>query len=221
MDPSSRRASCVWLMALLLHSGCGTKEAGQIAREEIGIGTMEGRTWTHDYFGLRVRIPEDWHIFDDAEKAMVTSAGTDLVAGDDQNMRRQLEAAAPRTLTLLGVSRHPLGTPVSFNPNVVIMSERIGGFPGIRSASDYVSLMRQTLEQSQIQVSFEGTESNVRLGPLPADRMASTIQMGLMQIRQRTYVALKGDYVLIATLAYTDDEQLAALEEFCASIEAL
>lgn len=221
MHPSAVRLLGVCAIVALALSACARKEPGQAVQEEVGPGRLEGRTWAHDYFGVTLSVPDDWHIFSEEEKQQISSTGTDLLAGDDQNLRRQLEAAAPRTLTLLGISRHPLGTPVLFNPNLVIIAERIGGMPGIRSGSDYLNLMQQSIGRSQIQMTFDPVEPNARIGPITADRISSSMQMGPMQIRQRIYAALKGDYALVFTLSYVDEEQLDALETLCSSIQGL
>ena len=52
--------------------GQAASEPENMAASEVGYGTLAGHTYTHDYFGLTVSIPQDWYIQSREEVAEIT-----------------------------------------------------------------------------------------------------------------------------------------------------
>jgi hypothetical protein len=140
-------AQIIVLAGLLF--GCGKK-----ASDEIDFGAFNNSIYTNSYFGLVITFPTDWSIQDQKAQQQVMNLGEKLIAGDDKAMKTVMKAAALQTVNLFAVYKYPLGSPVTNNPAVMAVAEKVSQLPGIKRGRDYLFQVRQTLESGQMQVSI-------------------------------------------------------------------
>ncbi len=222
----------VGLIVVLGTLGCqkpapkaGDKAASQPenkAASEVGYGTLAGHTYTNDYFGLTISIPDDWYIQSREEAEELSRIGTAAATakGANQNLKAAMEASQTRTFTLVSAFRHPPGTPGLFNSSVIILAERVKHLPGIRSGAEYCAQMKQGLEMTAMKYEFDAVESGLKIGSLDAHCLPARMNVGVIEVRQRYYATRYKDYVLALIVSYSNDAEREEAEKILADIKA-
>lgn len=226
------RVVSVALIVVLGTLGCqkpvpqsGNKAASEPenkATSEVGYGTLAGHTYTNDYFGLTVSIPEDWYIQSREEAAEIAKIGKAAVLGNgaDPNLKSVVEATQATTLQLLSAFRHPPGTPGVSNSSVIVMAERVKHLPGIRSGAEYCAQLKQGLGMSALKSETDPVESGFKIGSLDAHCLPARMNVGTIVVHQRYYATRYKDYVLALIVSYNSDEELKVAEKILADIKA-
>ncbi|MEO0541867.1 MAG: hypothetical protein AAFZ80_13535, partial [Cyanobacteria bacterium P01_A01_bin.105] len=132
-------------------------------RPDSGEATED--RYTNDFFGFTVAYPPDWAVASDETAEELQEMGSDIVAGDDATLQASIEAAEQNTYQLLMVSEQPVGTPVTtFNPNVVVMAEKVSHLPGIASGAEYLANVSILLTQTELPYEAKGEPYEVEIG---------------------------------------------------------
>lgn len=132
---------------LLILAAC-QKNDSKSAAEQIDSGTVENSIYQNKYFGFRVTFPSDWSVQEQAVRQRLAERGTEVLAGDDSRLKSTLKASQAQSQTLFAVFKHPLGTPVPFNPNITSVAENVGDYAGIKSGKDYLFHAKKSSAQA-------------------------------------------------------------------------
>jgi hypothetical protein len=193
-------AQIIVLAVLLI--GCGKK-----ASDEIDFGTFNNSVYTNNYFGLTVTIPADWSIQDQEAQRRLMKLGGNMLAGDDKNLKSLVKASELKTVNLFAAFKYPMGTPVTFNPSVMALAEKVSQLPGIKRGKDYLFFVRQTLESGQMQVSFPKDIYTERLGGVDFDVMDLELSIRGITVKQKYYMTIMKGYALGFIVSFTNDEE--------------
>jgi hypothetical protein len=207
------RTTQVVLFSVLLF-GCQKK-----ARDEIDFGNFSNSVYKNNYFGMTVAIPSDWSIQDQEAQRRLMKAGSAAVAGDDRNMKALLRASELQTVNLFAAFKHPLGTPVDYNPAVMSMAEMVRQMPGIKRGKDYHFQVRKLLESSQVKVSFPKEIYTEQLGGINFDVMDTEIKVRGVTVKQKYYATIKKGYALCFITAFTTDDEEASLHKILETVK--
>ena len=208
------RSVLVFLIATMAFSpGCGRK-----AVDEIDFGTVNNSVYQNEYFGLTVDLPPEWSIQDQEARQRMTELGGKMVAGDDKNLKAAVKASEMTTVNLFAAFKHPVGTPVPYNPNIMCLAERVRHVPGIKKGEDYLFHSKKLLESSQMQVSFPKEMTTEAIGGIQFGVMHTAMSMAGMTIRQKYYAAIIKGYALVFIVSFTTEEEESALEDVLKTI---
>jgi len=215
----SWRVSGAWLafVGIVFLAGCG---GGASAPPEVAGGVdLAANQYRNSFFGLTLEIPEEWHVASDETKEALLDAGTAAISADDAVFRAQMEAAKAQTHQLVMISEHPVGAPVAFNPNLVLMAERIGHFPGIEDGADYLFQIEQTLAQSSLPYEKVGEGGTHTIAGDTWDAVNYRIAGPGGKLLQE-YLALKrGEYVLVFVTTAIDADQQTSLRDIASTLD--
>jgi hypothetical protein len=197
--------------------GAAGAPMGQQVAAQIGLGQLSGHTYTHEHFKLSVTIPEEWYIQKSSEADQLAKAGSTLIK---EEARAAMDAAKQRTLNLVSAFKHPPGTPVPFNPNLIVMAENLAFLPGLKEGRDYLNLLQQSMANMTIKYEFDPVETGQKIGSLPAGRLQARAQIAGRNVNQEYYAARSGDYFLVVILTFSSDAERDALRTILTSMKA-
>jgi hypothetical protein len=195
-------------IAILMFCGCQKKIS-----DEIDFGAFTNSVYHNNYFGLTMTAPSDWSIQDQQQQQQLTAAGSKLMYGDDQNQKAVLKAAELDTVHLFAVFRYPLGSPVSFNPSVMSLAEKVSQLPGIKTGEDYLFHVKKALSTGQMQISFPTNDYTVQLGGNDFSVMESEMTINGVTVKQKFYSAIMKGYALNFIMSYTTDQDEASVQK--------
>ena len=197
----------------LFFTGCRKK-----ASEEIGFGVVEGSLYTNKFFGFAIKFPDDWSVQDNEAQKQIMEMGSEVISGDDKNMKAMIKASKLQTVNLFMVSEHPKGAPVNFNPSIVAVAERVGHTPGIKRGKDHLFHVRKFLESSQLDVSFLEEIYTEEIDGCSFDIMSVEMDFGGVIVKQKYYSTVLKGYAFGLILAYSTPEQETALKSILETI---
>jgi len=158
-------------------------------------------------------VPSEWSVQDKESTQRIMDTGVKVVAGNDKNLKAVIKASEMQTVGLLAAFKHPLGTPVPFNPNIICMAERIRHMPGIKRGKDYHYHTKKLLSSSQVAVSFPKEISTEKLAGRDFDVLHTEITLTGVTVRQKHYAAIMKGYALLIAISFATEEEESALRD--------
>jgi hypothetical protein len=192
-------------IAVLTSAGCQKK-----ASEEVDPGTIENSVYHNNYFAMSITIPGNWSVLNKQQREMLTNMGKQMV---NRNAKKAIDAAEDQMVNLLTAYKHPLGTPVPFNPGFMCIAERIRHLPGVKRGRDYHYHSRKLLQTSGIDVKIADEVSTLNLGGIEFDVMSYEMNMMNTVIYQKAYATVLKGYALVFNLVFSTPEEERLLED--------
>jgi hypothetical protein len=203
----------VFVLLPLSACGNGEKKRVDILEEAYAVEAGDGR-YVSDFFDLSVEKPESWYVLSSEELNKIMQVGVDVLAGEDENTRRALDASSVNTVPLFGFFQYKPETPVEFNNNLLAIAENVRLAPGVKTGADYFFHARKMMQNSGLEIRF-AEEYGVRdIGGREFASMDSVMTFGDASVGQTIYVRREGDYFLLFTESYkpgSNRDEVAAI----------
>jgi hypothetical protein len=208
------------LLVLLLDviaTGCLDK-AGK--PDNFDYGRVENSKYVNSFFDLEMTLPPDWSVQTQEQLEHLTNAGKELVAGDDERMQAVLKASEINTANLLAVYQYELGSPVDYNPSIMLIAENIQRASGVRTGGDYLFHSRKLLEQSQMKYDHLDKEFEKEvINGLDFYKMNAEMSYMGVTFKQVYYSTVLKGFSFNAIISFANDEQKSDLLKFIHSIK--
>ena len=188
-------------MCLIL-VGCNKTQEPE---NEIGYGEFSEGVYTNSYFNMSIDVPENWAVQSQAAQKELLELGGDLLSGDDQNLKNALSVAQQRIVNMFAFFKFEAGAPVEFNPNIIMIAEKVSDFPGVKTGNDYLFHTKQQLEAGQIGYEFPNEIYSKDISGVLFHVMPMQTTVGKAIIYQEYYAAKINDYALTFVLSYSTD----------------
>ncbi|HSI90657.1 MAG TPA: hypothetical protein VK927_06035 [Adhaeribacter sp.] len=198
---------------------CSIAAIAQNHSQAFDYGQVSGNTYTNNFFGFKVAIPEGWSVKTEEQKKEILDLGSQLMAGDDATMKALVKAAEVKTANLLFISQYEQGAPVDFNPSFGLVAENLTNSPGIKSGNDYLFHAKKFLANSQVKYTFEKEVYNKKIGNQDFAILETSVAFPTGKIRQDYYVTVKNNYSLIFMATFGTKENKKELDKVLKSIE--
>ncbi len=197
----------------LLLMGC-TKKASQ----EIDYGAVTNSVYKNEFFGLSVPLPASWSVQDQEMRKQLSQEGSKMLAGDDKQMKKTIEASEQQTIYLLAAFEQPVGAPVEFNPSIMCMAEKVRKAPGIKRGQDYLFHAKKQMEAGQIKFTFPKEISTEKIDGIDFDVMHTAMTVESTTVQQKYYATIMKRYALCFILSSNSAEQDAVLQKILESV---
>ncbi|PHR94912.1 MAG: hypothetical protein COA78_31195 [Blastopirellula sp.] len=200
----------------LLTAGCSNSSTP--ASEEIDLGKISDSIYHNEYFDMDFSIPEKWHVLDEAEKQHLKDTGRAVLKNKGKNMEAKLKLSELRTVTLCSIFKHPLGTPVDFNPSMIMMAEKISFGQGISDGKDYLQHTKKMEEKLALNISYPEEITSKTIAGREFGEMSSVIDYDVVEITQLKFTTIMKGYALTFIVSYNNEEDKALVKDIIKSI---
>jgi len=181
--------------------------------ENFDFGKTENGFYKNDYFDMEVLFNPNWIVQDKQELNNLIERGSDLITGDNKNLKSIIKASQVNTAYLLAVFKHEVGAAVEFNPSFMIVAENTRGFPGIKNGKDYLFHAKKALQQTQMAYSFEKEIVERKIGSSLFHVMEAKLDYMGKIIIQEYISTVDKKFSLSFIISYTTDEEKNELYE--------
>jgi len=196
---------------LFIFSGFGF---GQGPVKDFDYGRMDVNKYINAFFDFEITIPEKWVVQNKAEMEALSTAGKELVAGDNAQMKAALNAAKINSANLLMAFQFERGSAVAYNPSLSIVAENVQSLPGMKTGNEYLFQVRRILELSQVKYDYLDKEfSKETIHGIVFFRMNTEINYMGLEIKQMYYSTILKGFGFSVVASYITDEQKATLQE--------
>lgn len=208
------KSTLIFIVAIMLMTtGCAKK-----ASDEIDFGAIKNNIYKNKYFSLSVTLPPTWSVQDENSRKQNIKLAKKMLAGDDKNLTAVMKASEMSSVSLFTATKHPIGTPVSFNPSISCVAERISHMPGLKTGQDYLFHAKKLLQSSQMKVSFPKKFSNQSLGGHDFGVMYVDMNIRGTRLHQKYYATLLKGYALAFVISFSTNEDELALQNILNSM---
>ena len=197
----------VILLSLFL-AGCDTSPP-----KEIGYGVIENGIYKNEYFNMSIEVPEKWDVQSQAANKELMDRGAELIAGDDDNFKKMIKLSQKQSVTLFVFFKHEKGAPVPFNPNIILVAEKMSHMPGVKRGSDYLYHVRKLFESGKMEYEFPHEIYTKVISDISFDVMPAVLQVGNLTVTQDYYATRINDYVLSFILSSTTNLEQDELDK--------
>ncbi|MEC0108604.1 hypothetical protein P4H27_16720 [Paenibacillus taichungensis] len=186
--------------------------------KDVELGTTEKGSYNNDYFGVSLKFPEAWEFQDAAGMNELTNASSEVIAGDDETKKKQIELSQAKTLNLLMASQYPLdGSQVG--PSAMAIAEKVSLLQGIRTGKDYLKATKKFMEDSQFPYEYKEFTTET-IGGKKMDLMQITMDAGNgSTITQDYYSTIIEGYAFNFIFTYLDDTTKAEIDNIKKSVQ--
>ncbi len=202
--------SVVMMLILVLATACGGKD------KEVSLGTTASGSYTNDYFGVSLSFPKEWKFEDAVGMNDLMEAGKEVVTGDDEKKKAQMELGQAKTLNLLMASKFPLGG-TEAGPSILIISEKVSLLQGVKSGEDYLESSKKLMTETEIPYEFKDI-TTAKIGGKDMHTMQTTINAGEIVLTQNYYSTIIDGYAFNIILTSVDDASKAETDKILKSI---
>jgi len=202
------------LLGLLILTITAISCKTQIKPNDFDYGHVENGKYVNSYFDFEITIPTDWVVQTKEQMDNLTKMGSELVAGDDANLKAVIKASEINTANLLAVYQYERGSAVDYNPSFMIAVENLINAPGIKTGSDLLFQSRKLLEQSQLKYDYldEVFAKEIINGTEFYTMNAEINYMGL-NIKQIYYSTIVNRFSFTVIISFITDQQKLDLLE--------
>ena len=141
-------------------------------------GSVTESTYTNDFFGFTYQFPKGWSVQGEVTKRYIMDVGKAIVSGGDADRKAMLDVVEKHSYQLLMVFEHPVGSPVPFNPGIIVMSDDISFAPGMQTSKDYNLSAKTLVEQHHPELRMIREPFECSFGGKPFSRMDITYETG-------------------------------------------
>ncbi|RLE23973.1 MAG: hypothetical protein DRJ65_10770 [Acidobacteria bacterium] len=189
------------VVSLVLLAGCGGNSSGDPTDSSIEAGI-----YRNSFFELRFPIPDGWAIASDETEERVLETGKEAIAGNSKTLDAAIKASEKTTYQLLMLSEHPIGSPVEFNSNLVLMAEKVSHAPGIQTGADYLFHTHNLLQQSGISYQRNGEPEPIQIGGREFHKVIYQVELPQVVFQQTFIVTIDRGFALALIISSNDEE---------------
>lgn len=180
--------------------------------------TFEGETYYNRYFGLRFNTPQKWTLVETAAVKGFVEEGRKVAAGDDEKLGKALGASAERTINLLTISKHPIGSTQPFNATFSCMAELVPSAI-IKTGPDYLDTMLRTFARTQVKMEPQGPIRTQQIGGASFGVLTAKLTAPVGVFMQKYVVTVRKGYALVLVYTYFDEGDLQTFDDIVKSVE--
>lgn len=176
-------------------------------------------TYTSDYFGITISAPSGWVLASESMAEKILNIGSDMVAGDNKAMRREMDLSLRQSLPIFFISRHAMSEGRADNINVSGVAERVSHVPYKIDGKAYFDSMKLLSAQSATPITFGDNYSERVIDGHTFTSMDAVINIQGTKIKQEYLAIRRGDHMVGVIATYLTDEDKFMLDGILSSIK--
>jgi hypothetical protein len=188
----------------------GAVTSAQTSAPVPDFGTVSGRVYTNNYFGLRLTLPSQWQVEGEATKSRIREGGKAAASSDDKSVQAAREASLERTFNFLTVSRLEAGNTAP-SALFIVGAERL--LSPVTSTQYMVGTKNLLLSLA----SSRTLESDVHLEPV-AGREFAVVEVSNGGVNQKYYALIMKGYALFFVSTFRQLEDMRTMNEVIRSV---
>ncbi len=188
--------------------------------DNFDYGKVENNVYSNTFFNMKMNLPSGWVVQSQEQMNNLNNAAKNLITGDDTKLKAVIKASEVNSANLLAVFQYEVGSPVDFNPNIMIVAENLKIAPGIKTGSDYLFQTRKLLKQSQLKYDeLDSVFAKEVISGVDFYKMNALMKYMGLEIKQVYYSTVMHGFSLGIIISYVTDEQKAVLMKSIDSLE--
>jgi hypothetical protein len=217
--------STLFLFPLLLAIwvfGCNNQSANDPEQETppvetpdpdpvLNYGFVDGNTYSNDYFGLKISVPESWTIQSREESALLENLGRQNSSQTGESQPASTPIEELQVIYLLVALQFEAGTAVDYNPGVQIIANNLSESDTVVTGELYLQKLADQLSRFPNFTLAEGGISTATIGGKELATVEAETKVGEVSVKQSYFATVIKEYAIQFTISYTNDAEKEAL----------
>lgn len=178
-------------------------------------GRVDGRTYSNEYFGLEVTLPDDWLIHSKETVERVKEKGKDLIKPDDKKTIAAVEASIDRTIHLVLATPNTPGQRPRAGVQITAEPDRHGF---LKTGADYLTQLKQMTMQIKLPMEIVEDIKPVTINGVDFYVIQLKVLERGLELGQRVYATIRKGYALIYLTTYSNEDERKASDRIVGSI---
>lgn len=178
-------------------------------------GLVEGRTYSNEYFGLEVTLPDDWIIHPKATVERVKEKGKELIKPDDKKSVAAVEASINRTLHLVLATPYTPGLRPRAGVQITAEPNR---HDALKTGADYLTQLKQMTMRIKLPMEIVEDIKPVTISGVDFYVIQLKVLEHGMELGQRVYATIRKGYALIYLTTYSNEDEQKVSDRIVNSI---
>jgi len=186
---------------------------GREIPSDFDYGKVENNTYTNDFFGYSLEIPEEWFVQDDATKKALSEEGVKALGSE--KIAKTVKAAQISTANLLMASEFDIATYTNsdvINSNFTIVVENLGmASTMVKDGKDYLDSSRKQFTQNNVPIVINSETETMKIDGKTFHYFDGVLTMQGVKINQRYMATIIKGFGFLYVATYGTDNQLEKL----------
>lgn len=186
---------------------------GREIPSDFDYGKVENNSYTNDFFGLTMEIPEGWHVQDEATKKILSEEG--VKALESEKIAQTVKAAEITSANLLMASEFDIKThadPTMLNSNFTIVAENLGvAAISVKDGNDYLEASKKQFTRNNVPIVINGETKTMDVDGKTFHYFDGVLTMQGVKINQRYMATVINGFGFLYVATYGTDDQLEKL----------
>jgi hypothetical protein len=195
----------VLLLLSLFWTNCSNFD--QALPKNFDYGEVKDDVYSNAFFDFSMNIPSGWFVQNKEEMEEIREISKNIIAGDDKKMKTQLDASDITSAHLLTVFQYELYTPVMFNPNLIITVDNLKTALRIKTETDCLKQLRETLLQTQLYTYVDDEFDKETINEVDFYLVKAGIEFEDFDMFQKCYVTFRNGFAICFIISFIDEEQ--------------
>ncbi|HEX8160946.1 MAG TPA: hypothetical protein VF538_03545 [Pyrinomonadaceae bacterium] len=181
-------------------------------------GRLEGSTYTNDYFGLRLTVPEGWRVADAQGVEQIKERGAEALSGGSPEKLAQASAEAKRIVNLITIGELARDERGASTAMLLIAAEPVASWL-ITSGRDYNEVVKRQLLGSSAKYVIDESGGSESVGGVEFAVLTSHCESADGTVRQKFYSAVRKGHALFMVSTYLSDKGARDIAEVLKTVK--
>lgn len=212
----NQKLKALLFITILSLSACkNEKTTGDITEiEGFDYGRVRNDVYVNTYFNIKMDVPKNWEVQDDAQKKELMAKGRDAAIDENnEEMTAAVKASEVTSANLFTAFAHKPGT-VPYSHNILLIAENLGQISYPITPQIYLANVNKMLTNSKLEiVQIDNSYPKKTINGMDFHQMNVITFMQGMHVHQTYLITIEKGFAFGLIYSYTDDTQKAEIEK--------
>ncbi len=176
-------------------------------------GYVKEGVYDNTYFKFKLPVNPDWYVLNNEEAEELYESGKDIASGDNESLKKALDASMINVAKLFNVFKSEPGTVTTFNPSIIINAENLKNYPNVDTPEKYLDQAKEMFRQSAMDIEYIEEKKDVHIGSQDFVFMSVKNKTYGVEVLQDYYVTLKERFAVAFIMSYMTEADKKELYE--------
>lgn len=209
--------TCITILSLfffLVSCDLPNTQTGSPLPESFDYGKIKGNEYRQKYLDIQFFFDTTWAVQSKADIERISKIGESVITGDDDELKAIMKAADVQVANLFAAFKYELGTPVDYNPSIMLIAENVKQSPGVKKGADYLFHTKKMLSRTNLDYKFEEATYQKTIGGKSFDVTKAYLTTAGITLTQEYFAFIKRDFCILFILSYMNETEKEELHSF-------
>ena len=187
----------------------------------IEYGQLNGTVYGNKQFNLAIEIPENWYYIDKENKQFLAKQNIREIYKDQPDSEQIVKRSTENTTLIFTIFKYKPDTLIEVNPHITITATDISKTPNLKNLEYTIEQIKEGFKEINSAFQFENEIIETAINDKIYKGYQSSITINGMSANYESFLGNFGNYNLLMTISFKDEDQKAELKGIIEKIKEL